>query len=401
MAKGVEDTAFYVYNRIVSLNEVGGAPDRFGTALDTFHGQNIERIKNWPHSLIATSTHDTKRGEDVRARINVLSEMPVEWAGKVRTWSRLNKKKKTKTEGVESPDRNEEYLLYQTLIGVWPIGTPEGAAYDGFVRRIRDYMLKASRESKVNTSWISPNRAYEDALLQFIDGVLSPLSGNLFLADFLPFQRMVSRYGMFNSLSQTLLKICSPGVPDFYQGTELWDFSLVDPDNRRPVEYEKRLGMLAELQRREAEISAADLAGELTKGPDDGRIKLHLIRKALTYRAANRALFEQGDYVPLTPEGEYAGSVCAFERRYEGKAAIIVIPRLLTHIIPAGESMPVGSGVWKDTIVMLAEADAAAAYKNVFTGEAVAAVQREGSQHGFLCSDIFSGFPVALLERTV
>ncbi|HEX9021956.1 MAG TPA: malto-oligosyltrehalose synthase, partial [Nitrospirota bacterium] len=229
MAKGVEDTAFYVYNRLVSLNEVGGTPERFGTPLDMFHGQNIERAKNWPHALIATSTHDTKRSEDVRARLNVLSEIPREWAERVRTWARLNKKKKTVIDGSRVPDRNEEYFLYQTLVGVWPAGGAQGSAYEDLVQRIKAYMLKASREAKVNTSWINPDAKYEDALQAFIEAVLSPVRKNRFLDDFLPFQRMVSHYGVFNSLSQILLKIASPGVPDFYQGTELWDFSLVDP----------------------------------------------------------------------------------------------------------------------------------------------------------------------------
>ncbi|MDH4027838.1 MAG: malto-oligosyltrehalose synthase, partial [Nitrospirota bacterium] len=237
MAKGVEDTAFYVYNRFVSLNEVGGSPDRFGTTLDAFHGQNIERSKNWPHALITTTTHDTKRSEDVRARMNVLSEIHGDWKDCLLRWRRMNKKKRKKVDDLDAPDRNEEYLLYQTLAGAWPLNSMDPAEYGSFKQRIMDYMLKAVREAKVNSSWISPNIAYEEAVMMFIERVMSPYPDGQFLKEFIPFQKKISDFGMFNALSQTLLKITSPGVPDFYQGTEIWNFSLVDPDNRGPVDY--------------------------------------------------------------------------------------------------------------------------------------------------------------------
>jgi (1->4)-alpha-D-glucan 1-alpha-D-glucosylmutase len=250
MAKGLEDTAFYVYNRLVSLNEVGGMPERFGTPIETFHGQNIERMKSWPHALIASSTHDTKRSEDVRARINVLSEIPDEWRRHLALWRRLNRKRRLMVDGQFAPDRNEEYLFYQTLVGAWPVGEMDEAGYAGFRERIRGYMLKAIREAKVNTSWVNPNAIYEDAVMIFVDSVLSDARGNQFPKEFLPFRQKISHFGMFNSLSQTLLKITCPGVPDFYQGTEIWDFSLVDPDNRRPVDYGLRTEMLRGLGRR-------------------------------------------------------------------------------------------------------------------------------------------------------
>ena len=216
MAKGVEDTAFYAFNRLVSLNEVGGRPERFGTSMEAFHGQNIERMKYWPHTLLTTSTHDTKRSEDVRTRINVLSEVPGKWRECLVKWSRYNKKKKEIIDGQAVPDRNEEYLIYQTLIGVWPL-----VPFDEnvFRDRIRNYMLKAVREAKINTSWINPNTPYESALMSFVDAIMSTAPGNHFLKDFQSFQKMVARFGMYNSLSQTLLKIASPGVPDFYQGS--------------------------------------------------------------------------------------------------------------------------------------------------------------------------------------
>ncbi len=395
MAKGVEDTAFYVYNRLVSLNEVGGMPDRFGISLETFHGQNIERVKNWPHALITSATHDTKRSEDVRARINVLSEMPREWADRARSWARMNKKKKTAIDGVETPDRNEEYLLYQTLVGAWPIEPMEGNVSADFIQRIKNYMLKASREAKMNTSWINPNREYEDALLTFIDGILRP--ANPFLNDFQPFQQTISRYGLYNSLSQTLLKICAPGVPDFYQGSELYDFSLVDPDNRRPVDYEKRITMLAELKRKEAAMTVVDLARELSRKKDDGLIKQYLIFKALNYRKANRALFEQGEYLPLNAEGGKAEHICAFARRLGSASTIVVVPRFLTRLIPGNESMALGKAPWEDTHLVLPDAERGAHYLNIFTNEIVGVEARHEGKQVLALTSILANFPVALM----
>ena len=239
MAKGVEDTAFYLYNRLVSLNEVGGSPERFGITLEAFHGQNIERCKSRPLAMLATSTHDTKRSEDVRARINVLSEIPEQWREGLSRWSRQNRKVKMIVDGKPAPSRNEEYLLYQTLVGAWPFCNPEDDEFAEFRSRIKEYMLKAMREAKVHTSWINPNSLHEDAVMYFIDSILKNSKNNFFLQIFV-FQRLTAACGIFNSLSQTLLKITSPGIPDFYQGNELWDFSLVDPDNRRPVDYQTK-----------------------------------------------------------------------------------------------------------------------------------------------------------------
>jgi (1->4)-alpha-D-glucan 1-alpha-D-glucosylmutase len=398
MAKGVEDTAFYVYNRLVSLNEVGGMPDRFGTPLETFHGQNRERMKFWPQALITTATHDTKRSEDVRARINVLSEMPREWGDRVRAWARMNRKKKTVIDGVEAPDRNEEYLLYQTLVGAWPIGPKEGNVSADFIRRMKEYMLKASREAKVNTSWINPNREYEDALLAFIDVILRP---GPFLSDFLPFQRTISRAGLYNSLSQTLIKICAPGVPDFYQGSELYDFSLVDPDNRRPVDYEKRVAMLAELKRKEAAMTGADLARELSRRMDDGSIKQYMIAKALNYRKANRALFEQGEYLPLNAAGDKADHVCAFARRLGSASLIVVVPRFLTRLMPGNESMVLDEAPWQDTHLVLPDAGRATRYRNIFTDEIIGAEPQQEGKQGLALAGIFASFPVALMAKLV
>jgi (1->4)-alpha-D-glucan 1-alpha-D-glucosylmutase len=398
MAKGLEDTAFYSYNRLVSLNEVGGSPERFGASLETFHGKNMERIKCWPNALIATSTHDTKRSEDVRARINVLSETPEEWWKCLINWRRWNKKKKPVVEGRRVPDENEEYLLYQTLIGVWPIGSVDEAEYDVLRKRIKDYMLKAIREAKVNTSWISPNTIYEDAFSIFIDKVMNNKSDNQFLKDFVPFQRKVSHCGMFNSLSQTLLKITSPGVPDFYQGTEIWDFSLVDPDNRRPVDYTLRRKTLDKLKRRESELGPLKLAKELIINKETGMIKLYLIYKALNYRKAHRELFEIGEYVPLETMGERANNICVFIRRIGNTRAVAVVPRFFTKLISEDDSLPLGKEIWKDTFIVIPFGDIGAKYRNVFTGEIVSIESHKGAIT-LLLSEILMNFPVALMEK--
>jgi len=398
MAKGVEDTTFYIYNRLVSLNEVGGSPDRFGTPLEAFHGQNIERIKFWPHALIATSTHDTKRSEDVRARINVLSEIPDEWHDCLIRWRRWNKKKKGLVEGQAAPDPNEEYLLYQTLVGAYPVEPMDGARRDEFKKRIQDYMVKAVREAKINTSWISPNTPYEEALIHFTDTTLSNTPDNPFLKDFEPFQKKVSGYGMYNSLSQTLLKITSPGVPDFYQGTEIWDFSLVDPDNRRPVNYETRTRMLEELRKRESEIPLPELAREMTIQKGDGKIKLYLTYKALYFRRAKRELFEKGEYAPLEARGEKANHVIAFSRGLNDARAIIIVPRFLTGLVPQPQDLPTGRDIWGDSSLVIAVGEDGEHYRNVFTGETVTVSQCNGV-HVLYLSEIFSNFPVALLER--
>ena len=397
MAKGVEDTAFYVYNRLVSLNEVGGMPDRFGTPLETFHGQNIERRKFWPHALIATSTHDTKRSEDVRARINVLSEIPAEWRSRLYRWSSLNRKRKAVVERLKVPDRNEEYLLYQTLIGAWPVGEPGSEEYEAFRGRIREYMLKAAREAKVNTSWINPNVIYEDALMIFVDAVLDRSSGNAFLEDFIPFQRTVSRCGMLNSLGQTLLKILSPGVPDFYQGTELWDFSLVDPDNRRPVDYRVRIRMLEDIRKGRAQPD--QLSRELVADMESGRIKLYVTHKALTFRKQNRDLFEAGEYLPLDVVGNRADHVCSLARRIGRKRLIAAVPRFLMRLT-SGKTPPLGVGIWEDTAIVIPFADAGAKYYNIFTGETVTAEERDATTVLPLAA-VCNTFPVALLQRTV
>jgi (1->4)-alpha-D-glucan 1-alpha-D-glucosylmutase len=396
MAKGLEDTTFYTYNRLVSLNEVGGGPGRFGNPLDAFHGQNLERLKTLPHAMLASATHDTKRGEDVRARLNVLSEMPEEWQRTLMKWTRLNRGKGQMLEGQRVPGRNEEYLLYQILLGAWPLGEMDRHQEETFQNRIRDYLVKAAREAKTSTSWISPNSPYEAALLAFFDAIMTRKPGNGFQEQFLPFQKMIARLGIFNSLSQTFLKIVSPGVPDFYQGTELWDFTLVDPDNRRQVDYSVRVRALNELKERQAELGAAQLVRELLEKREDGRIKLFLIYRLLGYRRRNRELFGQGDYLPLEAQGARARNLCAFARRGMGSIVIAVAARFLTTLAPEPGQLPVGD-VWLDSYLVLGEVGYGR-FRNVITDEELDAVER-GGQPALPLARLFATAPVALLEK--
>jgi (1->4)-alpha-D-glucan 1-alpha-D-glucosylmutase len=309
MAKGLEDTAFYRYNRFIALNEVGGDPDRFGVSVAAFHHANEQRAKNWPHALIATSTHDTKRGEDTRARLAVLSEIPEEWARHVETWSRILRARRGDIFVAAPPDRNEEYLLYQLLVGTWPAECMAQAAIGAYLERLKGAVMKSLREAKVHTTWKSPHLEYEASVLSFVDEVAG---SEAFLSAFLPFQQRVARLGVQNSLVQTALKLTVPGVPDFYQGSELWDLSMVDPDNRRPVDYRRREEMLGALR----PVSLENWR--------DGAIKLLLTHKLLALRAENPGLFAHGSYQAAPVSSEY---ICGFERHFEGQSAIILAAR--------------------------------------------------------------------------
>lgn len=343
MAKGVEDTTLYVYNRLLSLNEVGGNPSHFGITVDKFHHFNQQHQANWPHTMNATATHDTKRGEDMRARLNVLSEIPQEWEEQINLWSQLNQTHRSNNQ----PDRNDEYFLYQTLVGAFPFAEHEQAS---FVQRVQDYMIKAIREAKVHTAWLRPDNEYEEACSSFIEKVLDPKVSRQFLETFHPFQEKIAEYGIFNSLSQTLLKIAAPGVPDFYQGTELWDLSLVDPDNRRPVDFESRAAYLSTIQ----EQSKTDILGlisELIHHKTDGRIKLFLTLQALKARTKYLALFQDGEYLPLEIHGTHANHIIAFARQKGEQTAIAIAPRFLTTLTPPGQT-PLGE-IWQDTHLKL------------------------------------------------
>ncbi|HZR19963.1 MAG TPA: malto-oligosyltrehalose synthase [Verrucomicrobiae bacterium] len=398
MAKGLEDTVFYNFNRFISLNEVGGAPDQFGTSLDVFHQQNQWRAEHWPHTLLASATHDTKRGEDLRARLNVLSEMPDEWRQAVLKWRELNAAKKTIVDGKEAPDANDEYFLYQTLIGSWEKETKDGPDSQQFGRRICEYMLKAIREAKVHTSWTEPNEAYENSMTSFIAQLLTDSPQNLFLDDFMLFQRKVAFFGLFNSLAQVVLKMTVPGVPDFYQGTELWDYSFVDPDNRRPVDYQKRKFLLAELQR-SFNIPEADLPAllrGLLKNYQNGQIKLYLIWRVLHLRQRRRELFNRGAYVPILATGPKRDHVCAFARSNAEATTITLVPRFVPGLTKGAQRGALEADVWQDTSLLIPMANKTVRYRNVFT-EQVITVEPGGRPLGI--PDMLGLFPVAVLEQ--
>ncbi len=390
MAKGVEDTVLYVYNRLLALNEVGGNPERFGIPLSEFHEFNRVRQEQWFNAMSATATHDTKRGEDVRARLNVLSEVPDEWHQHVRRWSEMNRTHKTKLKGAAMPDRNDEYAFYQTLIGAFPFTSGlsfDETEYNTFVNRVKDYMLKAIRESKVYTAWLRQNSTYEEACTNFVKTVLDNPEQNIFLEDFLPFQQRIAFYGIFNSLSQTLIKITSPGIPDFYQGTELWDFSLVDPDNRRPVDFEQRQTYLTDIQAR----IDADLSGllvDLLANQEDGRIKLFLTVQALKARTQYLDVFQCGDYHALPATGKFKEHVIGFARSTKTTTIIAIAPRFLTGVIQPGEQ-PLGQQVWGDTCLQVPN-KGVSTWRNLLTQETM---QANGAMS---VGQALHSFPVAL-----
>lgn len=385
-AKGVEDTAFYRCHRLISLNEVGGNPARFGVSVEDFHRFNSRRAATFPHSLLGTSTHDTKRGEDVRATINVLSEIPLEWEKALRRWRDLNVSRKQTGAPKSFPDANDQYLFYQNLIGAWPptIETPT----PDFRDRLTSYLLKAIKEAKSNTSWTEPNAAYESATKEFVEAVLDPANQE-FLKDFSTFQSTVAFFGRLNSLSQLLLKITSPGVPDFYQGAELWDLNLVDPDNRRPVDYQLRQGMLAQIKRSTA---TPDYLRDLTDaGAQSGLIKLFATHRALRSRTEHRDLFDHGEYIPLAVEGSRKRHICAFARKSDSQIAIVVVPRLLWSLMNGRLELPSTEAIWADTRILLPFRNSSGI--NIFTGEEI----RTDGPGALSAARALSHFPIALL----
>ncbi|HUK40873.1 MAG TPA: malto-oligosyltrehalose synthase [Candidatus Acidoferrales bacterium] len=388
MAKGFEDTTLYIYNRLLSLNEVGSKPDHFGLSLPDFHRFNEQRSRQWPHSMNATSTHDTKRGEDARARINVLSEIPEEWQAQLSRWSELNRRHKQVIKGQPVPDRNDEYFFYQSVIGAWPFGGDPTE----FVERAKAYMIKAVREAKVHTEWLKPDDAYEAAFLAFIERTLDPGEANRFLPVFLPFARRVAFCGVLNSLAQTLLKITSSGVPDFYQGTDLWELSFVDPDNRRPVDFARRRALLEELQRQRSS-DRTGLVRDLLARWEDGKIKLYLISSALNFRRSHSWLFQQGSYLPLSVSESRKDNLCAFARNSESDWSIVLAPRFTAPLVEP-ETWPLRE-FWRGNTVIL-PAGAPRRWLNIFTGEEVV-VSGTDREKLLDLSSALGTFPVALL----
>ena len=397
MAKGLEDTSFYIYNRLTSLNEVGGEPRHFATSLADFHRANQERGQRWPHTMLATSTHDSKRSEDVRMRINVLSEIPDLWRKHLSRWARLRRSKKRVVNGNPAPSRNDQYLLYQTLFGAWPGEELDEAGLNAFRERIEAYMIKAIREAKVHTSWINVNEEYEEAVVHFVRALLSDLARNPFLADFVPLVRSQMRFGLFNSLSQTLLKFTVPGVPDIYQGNEWWDFSLVDPDNRRPVDYGLRRDRLAELQAWfEDKARRPERVRGLVDRIGDGGAKLFLTWRLLALRREQPLLFQEGSYLPLTVDGLHAPQLCAFARCHEQTTLIVLAPRLFVKLAAGRDEPPLGAVTWGDTQVQVPAPVGKFHYLNLFSGETVN-TRRRGKQRWVAAAEVFGNFPVALL----
>ena len=345
MAKGLEDTLFYIYNRLPALNEVGGEPQQFGLSVEAFHERNLSRRHNWPATLLATSTHDTKRSEDVRARIAAISEIPELWRRSLQRWHAANQRWKRMVNDLEAPDANEEYLLYQTLLGTWPMqpnGQPEAVPTPQYIERIQAYMAKALKEAKINTSWIQPNEDWDAAMRDFIAKILDSAPRNKFLPIFVPVAKEIVRLGAINSLTQTLLKLTSPGVADIYQGNEIWDYSLVDPDNRRPVDYKLRSRMLESLSNAKPD--------ELLRAWADGLIKMFLTQRILRFRREHPDLFQRGEYLPVQASGTFADSCISYLRRFGDSWIVIITPRLSSRIgfPPIGE-------LWKDTAIELPE----------------------------------------------
>ena len=339
MAKGLEDTAFYVYNRLVSLNEVGGEPEHFGNSVASFHEQNRQRAEKWPRSLLATATHDSKRGEDIRARIDAISELPDEWRKTAVAFARRTEALRRDVDGRFAPDRNEQMLLLQTLIGAW--------GSEGLRDRLAQYMIKAAKEAKVNTSWIQEDPRWEEALRGYVEDLFRLPPKHPLWKGLQPFAERVARIGMHNSLAQLVLKIAAPGVPDFYQGAELWDLALVDPDNRRPVDFALRRRLLGQVTERA--LPRAEIARELYRGWPDGRIKLFLTHAGLQARRSEPQLFGDGAYRALEAEGPRAANLCAFARLHGEKTAVVVAPRLVAGLLD-GARLPAdrfsGTRVW-------------------------------------------------------
>jgi (1->4)-alpha-D-glucan 1-alpha-D-glucosylmutase len=404
-AKGVEDTALYAYVPLASRNEVGGEPDRkLHDAVDRFHAANAERSRDWPLALVATNTHDTKRSADLRARIDVLSEMPDEWERCVAQWRRLNRQHKVAAKARLSPDTNTEYLLYQTLVGLWPApranrraeDLPEREWFEGAAKRLERYMMKAVKEAKTHTSWTEPDEQYEESVKRFVHATLNRESNAEFLAEVARFVHMIAPAGLWNALARTLTHLTVPGTPDTYQGDELWNYTVVDPDNRRPVNYEHRREFLAQLGPLNATGDARGaLLRELADAPTDPRLKLLIVRQALHARRAMPELFRQGQYVPLAATGACAAHVFAFARRHDGAAAITVVPRLVVPLL-RGERKRATGEAWGDTRLTLPADLVSVAWRSALTGREVRAERgRDGGALGL--ADLFAELPMDLL----
>ncbi|CAN5723058.1 malto-oligosyltrehalose synthase [soil metagenome] len=377
MAKGLEDTTFYIFNRLAALNEVGGNPGQFGLTAVDFHRLNEERAARTPHSMLATTTHDTKRSEDARMRMVTLSEMPDEWQAALKRWNKWNRKLRTKIGDEYAPSANEEYLIYQTLLGTWPVDSVLEESTPPYTERIQQYMLKAMKEAKVNSSWTEPFEEWEKAVTEFAAAILDQAKSGAFLADLATLAEEVARLGALNSLSQTVMKCTLPGVPDFYQGSELWDLCLVDPDNRRPVDYTWRKQVLSEIQ----EAHPA----ELMEDWKSGRIKLFVIQRLLSFRRQHANFFQQADYCGLKTSGRWSEQICAFLRTLNGAKLLVIAPRLIRDV-----PLPLTGEAWGDTSVKIELGDT---WKELLTGTELS-ISAAG-----IISPILSQLPFAVLYQ--
>jgi (1->4)-alpha-D-glucan 1-alpha-D-glucosylmutase len=398
-AKGLEDTAFYRFNLLLSINEVGGDPGRFGRSVAEFHEASLQRRRSWPLEMLTTATHDTKLGEDVRARVNAISELSAEWTREVGRWMRLNRARRTLIDSEPAPDRNDEYRLYQALVGCWPVEVDVGhQAPADLVERLQEYMLKAVREAKVHTSWLTPNQQYEDALEGFVERILTGDGGRRFVPAMRALQDRIAVIGMMNSLSQVAVKLGSPGVPDVYQGTDLWDLSLVDPDNRRPVDFDQRRRQLDEIDRLLSmpgpERAAA--AAEMLAHWRDGRIKLLLTAAGLRLRRDKPELFLEGDYLPLETDITVAGNAIAFARLHGGDAVLLVAPRLCARLLGGDLRPPLGES-WKTSRVLLPPPLAGCSFRHELTGAEIRPTIA-GDQAWLFVGQICEHVPVGILR---
>ena len=384
MAKSLEDTMFFRYNRLISLNEVGCDPAVFGYSLPRFHEFMKSRGEAWKYSMNCTSTHDTKLGEDSRIRLSVLSEVPEEWFPVYKKWTALNARFKKEIDGKFAPDPNEEYYLYQVMLA--------GRYFDedfneSFRNRISSHMIKALRESGTKTSWINGNSVYESQIELFVKKILDPEISGEFLSSFDEFLNVISKYGALKSLSQLAVKMTSPGVPDIYQGSETWNFSLTDPDNRRPVDYNELEKSLSEIERRKGD---PDLASKLLSKYRDGLVKLYLTNILLIHRRNNRELFLEGSYTPLECGGDHEDNLIAFSREFRGKISITIAPRFFSGLVSSDGKIP-GPESWGDTYLKIGWR--ASRLVDIITGRQI----ELGNDNRIGAGNLLNKFPVCIL----
>jgi (1->4)-alpha-D-glucan 1-alpha-D-glucosylmutase len=401
-AKSLEDTSFYRYNLLLSLNEVGGDPRQFGTSVAAFHEANRQRLRQWPDAMLATSTHDTKRGEDARIRIDILSEIPEEWERRVRRWMSLNRFLRRQGEGGRVPSRNDGYRIYHSLVGAWPVAFAERPAADnpalaGLSQRMQAFAIKSAREAKLATSWADPKPAYEEAYAAFVARLFDASRSNPFLDDFAEFHAgMIAYPAMLASLSQLVMKLTVPGVPDIYQGADLWDLSLVDPDNRRPVDFglrETLLQAIASAKSKDQDFPAGRFS-DMLAGWRDGRIKLFITQALLGLRAADPELFRSGSYEPLQSRGERADHVIAFTRRLGERRLLVMAGRLFAGLVKKTRQAYDGAAVWGDTAVGC-EAEPVLEWTSLLTGECIRP-QLRGQTACLPCARALKALPVGV-----